>query len=139
MAKVRLLNGKPLMVGGKVALSDDCCCGTPGVCPDPDAPTIDVTFAGLTICPPFTDISLNGTFTLTRLTTGEWTGNGGAWSFGAPTLIAVGCNDGVMAVQYYDSGIGFVFFLATGPPAMLPNGITCDGGFQVGQFGTAGI
>jgi len=29
MAKVRLLGGKPLMVGGKVALSDDCCCGPP--------------------------------------------------------------------------------------------------------------
>jgi hypothetical protein len=27
MATVRLLGGKPLMVGGKVALSDDCCCG----------------------------------------------------------------------------------------------------------------
>ncbi len=33
MAKVRLLQGKPLMVGGKVALSDDCCCGgTTGAC-----------------------------------------------------------------------------------------------------------
>lgn len=30
MAKVRLLGGKPLLVGGKVALTDDCCCG--GVC-----------------------------------------------------------------------------------------------------------
>ncbi len=29
MAKVRLLGGKPLMVGGKVALSDDCCCAEP--------------------------------------------------------------------------------------------------------------
>ncbi len=29
MAKVRLLQGKPLMVGGKVALSDDCCCNPP--------------------------------------------------------------------------------------------------------------
>ncbi len=27
MPKPRLLGGKPLMVGGKVALSDDCCCG----------------------------------------------------------------------------------------------------------------
>ncbi len=36
MAKVRLLHGKPLMVGGKVALSDDCCCGPippVGCCP----------------------------------------------------------------------------------------------------------
>ncbi len=31
MAKVRLLHGKPLLVGGKVALSDDCCCGGPPV------------------------------------------------------------------------------------------------------------
>ncbi len=32
MAKVRLLGGKPLMVGGKVAMSDDCCCSTTGAC-----------------------------------------------------------------------------------------------------------
>jgi hypothetical protein len=32
MAKVRLLGGKPLMVGGKVALSDDCCCAPGGAC-----------------------------------------------------------------------------------------------------------
>ncbi len=45
MAKVRLLQGKPLMVGGKVALSDDCCCGGV-VCPD----TVIVRFHGVTIC-----------------------------------------------------------------------------------------
>src|SRR6266404_5500170 len=27
MAKVRLFNGKPLLIGGKVALADACCCG----------------------------------------------------------------------------------------------------------------
>ncbi len=32
MAKVRLLQGKPLMVGGKVALSDNCCCQTGACC-----------------------------------------------------------------------------------------------------------
>ncbi len=50
MAKVRLLNGKPLMVGGKVALSDDCCCGTPvgpcGVAPCHAIGEIDFTVAG---------------------------------------------------------------------------------------------
>jgi len=30
MAQVRLFHGKPLMISGKVALSDDCCCG--GAC-----------------------------------------------------------------------------------------------------------
>ncbi len=46
MAKVRLLHGKPLMVGGKVALSDDCCCGPtpPTVCPT------SVTFSGIEFC-----------------------------------------------------------------------------------------
>ncbi len=47
MAKVRLLRGKPLTVDGKVALSDDCCCGSgppPGACP------ISVTFNGLEFC-----------------------------------------------------------------------------------------
>src|SRR6266850_331248 len=34
MSKVRLLNGKPLMVDGKVALSDNCCCGAEVECPD---------------------------------------------------------------------------------------------------------
>lgn len=37
MPKVRLLSGKPLLVNGKVALSDDCCCGEgPPPCPLPD-------------------------------------------------------------------------------------------------------
>ncbi len=110
-----------------------------GVCPDPDAPTVDITFSGLTICSPFSDVSLNGTFTLTNLTTGEWTGAGGEWSFSPFTVIALGCSDGVMTVQYYETSIGFQFFLATGPPATLPNGIMCDGGFQVGELGTATI
>lgn len=29
MAKVRLFGGKPLIVGGKIALNDNCCCGQP--------------------------------------------------------------------------------------------------------------
>lgn len=33
MAKVRLFHGKPLTVGGKVALSDACCCTTTCNCP----------------------------------------------------------------------------------------------------------
>ncbi len=46
MAKVRLLNGKPLMVGGKVALSDACCCGA-GACPTLTEVTFDsVVFDG---------------------------------------------------------------------------------------------
>ncbi len=36
MAKVRLLNGKPLTVGGKVALGDDCCCQTSVLCALPE-------------------------------------------------------------------------------------------------------
>ncbi len=46
MAKVRLLHGKPLMVGGKVALSDDCCCTPtpPTGCP------ASVTFSGVEFC-----------------------------------------------------------------------------------------
>ncbi len=47
MAKVRLLNGKPLMVGGKVALSDDCCCAQGCSCCPPATATIDVTFSGV--------------------------------------------------------------------------------------------
>ncbi len=36
MPKPRLLGAKPLMIGGKVALSDDCCCGgNTGACCDP--------------------------------------------------------------------------------------------------------
>ncbi len=46
MARVRLLHGKPLTVGGKVALSDDCCCtpAPPTGCP------VSVTFNGLEFC-----------------------------------------------------------------------------------------
>ncbi len=57
MAKVRLLQGKPLMVGGKVALSDDCCCG-----------------AGLGAC------CLNGVCTQTTET--DCRAIGGRWSSG---------------------------------------------------------
>ncbi len=47
MAKVRLLHGKPLMVGGKVALSDDCCCGqTPTDC----SAITSITFSGVEFC-----------------------------------------------------------------------------------------
>ncbi len=44
MAQVRLLHGKPLMVGGKVALSDDCCCQPAG------CPTVIITFSGISFC-----------------------------------------------------------------------------------------
>ncbi len=85
MAKVRLLNGKPLMVGGKVALSDDCCCGTPGICQD--VATITVAISGVTLCPGCVEIDagggavivdsaspLNGTFILTQIATASvWT------------------------------------------------------------------
>ncbi len=47
MAKVRLLNGKPLMVGGKVAISDGCCCSTP--CPTVCPASVTVKFTGVTI------------------------------------------------------------------------------------------
>lgn len=36
MAKVRLLNGKPLLVNGKVATTDACCCNKGGACCDGD-------------------------------------------------------------------------------------------------------
>ncbi len=58
MAKVRLLNGKPLMVGGKVALSDDCCCA--GQCPDCPAGSVTVTFNSLSICAGCIPVVLNG-------------------------------------------------------------------------------
>lgn len=35
MAKVRLFGGKPLLVGGKIAISDGCCCTAAQACPDP--------------------------------------------------------------------------------------------------------
>ncbi len=54
MSKVRLLNGKPLMVGGKVALSDACCCPTITGCPS-------VTISGLTFCCVPSFISTNTT------------------------------------------------------------------------------
>ncbi len=73
MAKVRLLNGKPLMVGGKVATSDDCCC--PSACPDCPAVSVTITFSGVIACvgcvPVVTNLasyiiggSIDGTYTL---------------------------------------------------------------------------
>lgn len=46
MGKVRLLNGKPLLVGGKVAISDNCCCSQ-GSCPDPLVNSITANVAGI--------------------------------------------------------------------------------------------
>ncbi len=61
MAKVRLLNGKPLMVGGKVALSDDCCCES-ATCHDCPADNITLTLSGITLCTGFCLTGFNGTY-----------------------------------------------------------------------------
>ena len=53
MAKVRLLNGKPLMIGSKVALSDACCCptGLCSCCLSSSTDPVHITFHGLsTVC-----------------------------------------------------------------------------------------
>ena len=103
MAKARLLGGKPLLISGKVALTDDCCCGI-RFCPDwASVPCINVTFSGIVGCDD--DLSeMNDTFTLSNndpsLGTPQefvWAGLGGTGHAGGPppsdypTFIAVVC------------------------------------------------
>ncbi len=76
MTKVRLLHGKPLMVGGKVALSDDCCCGPPclnvrceNIVPCSGCvPGSGQSFSGISEL----NDGLNNTYCLTKITDGFW-------------------------------------------------------------------
>jgi hypothetical protein len=148
MAKVRLLQGKPLMVGGKVSLSDDCCCG--GACPDVE--TLNVEFAGVLLdcaCVDIpensssvivTDISFNGPFALSG-GTGIWTGNGGvihAKTFagsscgGSPTFdgdaqvsIQVTCDTGKFVVFCWVGAVALYYSPASSTLASRPNQLTC--------------
>ncbi len=164
MAKVRLLHGKPLMVGGKVALSDDCCCGGPTPppfnCPDNlTAPTITITFAGLDQCfpdpssqPP--DALLNGSFTLLNVGSGQWFGGiiycrdgDNNWRVSTEPCLDgeeqhnrdfnVICSGDFMSVfDVYDGGAAF-FVNPSGTPPTIPNTGVC--GITIGENGTATI
>jgi hypothetical protein len=100
MAQVRLLGGKPLMVGGKVALNDDCCCGGDEECStcDHTHDIITLTPSGLSICSgcissafygqsynTLADLGINNSAVLGRIdgppSPDYWQGNGGSVSF----------------------------------------------------------
>ena len=134
MPKVRLLGGKPLIVGGKVALSDSCCCGA-GTCPDVDP--ITVAFSGISLCSGCLDATpfgfgvsinnliatgvINGTFTLARYFTGSPEG----WFFTTGNRInydlwtASGCSgppfsnvdDGLTPIVWCENGVWQVWLL----------------------------
>ncbi len=169
MAKVRLLNGKPLLVGGKVALSDDCCCSQPTTCP-PDGSPITVRFAGVLInCGCFasggegiigTDISVNGSFSVPSVGGGQWQGDGGqaiitgytntdCTGVPVPTLvtgfIVAVCTVGQWQIEYSFEGSFDAFengFRGGEVPVAspVPNLAACASGFgDIGHGGTATI
>ncbi len=193
MGKVRLLRGKPLMVGGRVALSDGCCCGgsgagaccvdgvcsskteadcnalggkflpgqscdpNPCICPNPNKPTITLTYSGVEQC--FPDDTVfppapfpNGIFTLGNTSPGNWavrvrwcrntdtnewhTAVGDECEAGEDTLdidYSVICVDGTLTIADF----GFNFFQAVGTMPTLNNSINCPAGF--GGSGTATV
>ncbi len=149
MAKVRLLHGKPLMVGGKVALSDDCCCGgQPGVCPDTE--TITITFTAIANCPVIISGDFNGAFILTQTFAGSgiWEGAGADYDAGlgtTPTVVTVSCSSEFgISIDYRDSITGASVVFVTGfifpipPLTNIPNNITdCDS--TIAKNGTATI
>ncbi len=151
MAKVRLLHGKPLMVGGKVALSDDCCCGAqpPGVCPDTE--TITITFSLIENCPVIIIGDFNGVFVLTQTFPGSgiWEGAGADYDAGlgiTPTTVTFSCSSEFgISIDYRDSITGAAVVFVTGfifpipsPLTNIPNNITdCDS--TIAKNGTATI
>ncbi len=151
MAKVRLLHGKPLLVGGKVAISDDCCCGgAPFHCNDVE--TITVVFAGIANCdPPGIPESFNGTFVLMQTFPGSkiWEGIGNDYTIPFipgtfHTIITVACEESPndSSVDYRDdsSGPAFFSYITPGiPPSWigLPNSLNCT--LDVTSGGTATV
>ncbi len=58
MAKVRLFGGKPLLVNGKVSLSDDCCCGGIVPCPPVEEMTnITIVSSDINTCTDCIDLT----------------------------------------------------------------------------------
>ncbi len=147
MAKVRLLNGKPLMVGSKVALSDDCCCGPTPPTTCCTTATITIVFSGIVDCLGIIG-DLNGSFVLTETFPGssQWEGPGANY-FNGPfediTDIVVSCTPEELGIDYRGVGSNVLFYsflIDPAPPsfANLPNDITdCVGSF--GRDGTASI
>jgi hypothetical protein len=166
MAKVRLLQGKPLMVGGKVALSDDCCCGG-AVCP-PDGVDLTVTFSGIEtcLCSSFLGSSFkvtsgdpNGTYLIPFDSPGFWQSSGiGTFHFltyvgvtdcttipiesDVSAFIQVGCTDGEWTVFFFLEGSAR-WFGGDSFSLPVPNDNTCNdesfGNPLIGELGTAAI
>lgn len=162
--------GKLLTVGGKLATNKDCCC-----CPDVD--NLTVIFSGIILdcaCVPetpnvggssliVTDISINGTFVIPRVASGQWESDGAVGSYhvkfffngscaGSPDAefdgvgtVLILCQDAGLIIKY--SNLPGAFFLATGSlGASLPNTLSCgheitfpDQDTAVGHGGTAMI
>ncbi len=155
MAKVRLLNGKPLMVGGKVALSDDCCCGTPHTLCCDGFGKITITFVGIVNCPAYGILDdMNGPFCLTRTAPNShiFSGPGNDFTDGSGlrhTEIDVVCVDSdpdqTFSIAYFaPEGFSASFFLVVpespvpDPLTDVPNGQTNCDDFQA-TGGTATI
>lgn len=115
----------------------------PPTCPSAGVATIDITIASLSLCSPYSDIDMNGIFTLTNFESGGWSGNGGTFDDGTgaqQAYILVTCMSGILNVVY-SGATDFTepqFFVGVGSPPAINNGFaSCSDGAGFG--GTATI
>ncbi len=111
---------------------------TCGECPDPDAATITITFAGISVCPGFEfDPDPNGTFVLIRYASGKWFGVGNSNDAGLNTInVECPSNVGRLLIQEFDT-ISQPFFAQDFCIAStVRNGLT-DCSSSAGKDGTA--
>ncbi len=118
-------------IAGGICDPNPCC----DDCPDPDTPTITVTFAGIVLCSPRTG-NLNGVFVLTNTASGIWQGAGNSYMNGGDpftTAIEVDCTSDVLAITMIDEEGGFPFASSNAcPPGPLSNVRVCEDSAQGG-------
>ncbi len=110
-------------------------------CPDPDAPTITITFSGIALCPGFDPYAdPNGEFVLDSFGSGQWFGNGNTNDTGT-NAITVQCGVGggaPLQIRQFSPDTQGLFASDTcvvNPPL---NALTCDAG-AAGEGGTASL
>lgn len=132
-------------LGGNFAGVGTNCTTTPCVCPDPVIHAdISIKFSGISVCPPFIDVSINGTFSATW-DGFEWVGIGGKFKpseFEDETdaFFFVNCVSGIFNVVYAaDNIFTQQFFNGTGPLPSTSNAfVNCVSG-GIGELGTSVI
>ncbi len=135
-----------LAIGGSWSSGLSCdpnpCCDN---CPDSMAPTITVTFTGVSLCSPITG-DVNGSFVIDWVSPGHWLGTGNLITLDGVdygTQVEVICDGGSMVVSMYsiDLGLGGIFaVINVCPPGPSSSIYTdCAPPSVIGTGGTAFI